>query len=153
MRKSTTVMSGLAVAGLLVFAPVPAEAGGDAQIEVFKEVVGPGPSGPYTIVVDCSSADPFLPFDLADGDSQVIVLGNIVEPVTCNVTETVTQGAQVTYACAAGNAQATCVDSQNITFSPEGTGGITITNTFAEPEPDAQPAAAEAVPAAPTFTG
>jgi hypothetical protein len=59
MRKIYVVMSGFAVAGLLVLTPVPADAVDTVSpttLEVHKEVVGPGPSGPYTIDVDCLDA-------------------------------------------------------------------------------------------------
>jgi hypothetical protein len=161
MRKIYFVMSGLAVAGLLVLTPVPAGAGGDADpttLEVHKEVVGPGPTGPYTIDVDCPGADeaPDAPFELAAGESQEVLITNIDESVTCTVTETVTQGATVTYACTAGF-RAGCADSQTIIFGAESSGSITVTNTFPEPEPDpdpeAEPATAGPIEAAPTYTG
>jgi hypothetical protein len=165
MRSTHAVMSGLVVAGLLVLAPVPADAGdlvSPTTLEVHKEVVGPGPSGPYTIDVDCPGADevPDDPFELAAGESQEVLVTNIDESVTCTVTETVTQGATVTYACTAGF-RAGCVDGQSIIFGAEASGSITVTNTFPEPEPEPVPdpepepaaAAAGVVAARPAFTG
>ncbi len=157
MRKIIgVVVGGFAIAGLLTLAPIPAGAGTTQSIlTVTKTVVGPGPTGPYTIVVACTEAPPDSvdpsSFDLNDGESRPVVINGTT--TTCTVTETGTQGAStVSYACSARavvDVTNTCDDDQTVTFGDTGDprAQVDITNTFVAPAP------AAAVPAAPTFTG
>ena len=150
-------VAGFAIAALLVLAPILADAGGaDATLDVTKTVVGLGPTGPYTIQVTCTGADTTPDpgsFDLNDGESQVVLVDST--PSVCTVTETGTQSAStVSYACGISGGAATCDDDQTVTYSEGGSRArVDITNTFPEPEPEAEPAVAEPVEAAPTFTG
>ena len=149
MRKIIgVVFGGFAIAGLLTLAPTPAGAGGTSVIEVTKTVEGPGSTGPYAIEVSCSVATSVTPmsFELNDGESQDVV---IVDGLTCTVEETGTQGAAVSYVCTPVN-ETTCDDDQTVRFTTgSGMAEVDITNTFTE----AEPASAEPVEAAPTFTG
>ena len=154
----------------------PADAGNGNYVVVGNVVAGPVPAGTvFEIAVLCSPtngvnhADPagtgpvILKFD-ANGDPLGTNMVSATLFETCKVTETVTGGAKVSYACqiseptnGAGpdaDLDASCVDDQTVAFGEvnDAEGTVTVTNTFAEAA-DAEPAAAEVVQAEPTFTG
>ena len=151
---------GVAVAGLLVTSASGGEFGVTGEIEVTKTVEGPGPDGPYKITVSCPAGVVEEPatFELSDGDLQTVLVTRHVEETICTVTEVGTQDAAVSYACSenAANEVAFCTDSQTVVMPGDihdALAQVDITNTFPEPESEAEPAAAEAVEATPTFTG
>ena len=142
------------VAGALVLDATPAHAMPELSVKVTKVVVGDSPVGLtiFTVLLRCDQGNPvqFL-FDFEGGmDSAAFPAdGNcsVSEPGDGNADST-------TFACDAVS-DVTC--NTSTTFSIDGGGAevnITVTNTFAPPSaPEAEPAAAEPVEAAPTFTG
>lgn len=163
----------VAVVGLFA----PADAGNGNYVVVDKVVDGPAPEGTvFEIEVDCSplnGANANAPIDpdpvTLEFDANGAPLG--ADKVSanagelCTVTETVTGGATVGYACDVPPitidaaepefiAPVECVDDQTVAFQDvtgaEGT--VTVTNTFAPP-PAAEAAPAGVVAARPAFTG
>jgi hypothetical protein len=190
MRIRNAVAASAAVIALVALGLLgTADAGPDEKpsntFTVEKVVVGPVPEGAvFEVEVTCESiqygtdaAAQLVPepvtvkFD-ASGlplGSNMVAIGPGAE---CTATETVTNGATVTYECEAsapagdgavpnGNGDfVECLDDQTVHFGmvvrAEGT--ITVTNTFEEepPPPAVEPAAAApagVVAATPTFTG
>ena len=151
---------GMVAAGLGVGA-TPAEAGDPNSILVIKVVQGPVPPGTqFTVDVECTdnSFDTQLVFG-PSGGSQPAILS--FGPITCTVTEPQTGGASATtFGCQVtdpGSPPATCQGTNTAVFPGNDRAvTITVTNVFIPPPapgPEAGPAAAEAVEAAPTFTG
>ena len=149
-----TVATLVACVTVIVVAPGLASAGFDpATVNVKKIVVGDPPAGTTFVVrIECGkvlvadltfdatggmqSADSFNP---ADGD--------------CVVSEPQDGGANsTTFACEP--VQNVICDTTSFELeSSEAEANITVTNTFPEAEPEAEPAAAEPVAAEPAFTG
>jgi len=183
VRTTAAALGALAlVATLGVFTPADAGQGSNVNfVRVDKVVDGPVPEGTvFEVEVDCSATSgvpPTLKFDAAGVPlNSNTVFASIVD--TCTVTETVTGGATVSYACQVDQGNdagprnvaepaepswvAECTDSQTVDFGEVSgeTVVITVTNTFEpepEPEPEREPeqeaAPAGVVAARPTFTG
>jgi hypothetical protein len=157
-----------------------ADAGNGNYVVVEKVVDGPVPEGTvFEIEVDCSPTNGVPPTVASDPDPVTLTFDANGDPLdadrvgatpfqTCTVTETVTGGATVGYACAVEQVMngaapdaapgASCLDDQTVVFEDvvgaEGT--VMVTNTF-EPELEAQPDSAARAPgvvaARPAFTG
>ncbi len=159
----------------------------DAQQEqnsftVVKVVDGPVPAGSvFEVEVTCTSkesspAEGFGSTTMQFDENGDPIGANTITggPFTnCTATETVTNGASVTYACSATfpsgspgapeGAPAVCLDDQTVSFDNIGgaEGTITVTNTFAEPPPPPPPVVDDdddvvddgVVTATPPFTG
>ena len=171
------------ITALGLIGPAGAGGGSENEVVVVKSVVGPVPAGAqFEVEVSCLNQDnggsepmvTTLIFDEtgAPVGNDSVVLGAL--SATCTVTETVTNGATVSYACAVsathdggtdagteGADPVSCLDDQTVQFMDIdlAVGTVTVTNTFAEdPEPEAEAEAAEAavagiVSARPAFTG
>jgi hypothetical protein len=180
----TRVLLGVvaALAAVLVAAWMPAANGGevDNSFTVVKEVVGPVPPGSvFEVEVECQNQGG-APDEGANGGTVTFDEdGNPTSPntldvglfTTCTATETVTNGAAVSYACAVsggdnapeGDSQVACEDDQTVSFGEilGANGTITVTNTFEEepppppPPPDVEPddVVPDVVNATPPFTG
>lgn len=192
MRRTTSFFALAFVAAVVAASGLvgPAGAGGGAENEVVVEkvVAGPVPAGAqFEVEVSCLNQDnghgeptvTTLTFD--ETGAPVGVNSVVLNPAsaTCTVTETVTNGATVSYACsvqmtpvtppsdadsngadAQGGDPVACLDDQTVQFVDIdlAVGTVTVTNTFPEePEPEAEADAAAApagvVAATPTFTG
>jgi hypothetical protein len=149
-----------AVCGALVTVALPSvgHAGGlPGQVRIDKLVEGPGPASGYEVTIACESVT-LPPEPIEDGDTLLIPVPWDEE---CEVTETVTLGASVTYTCQTGGAQDPCTgDNTFEIFSQDPvTAIITITNSFAEPVPsDTTASTTTTAPVAaaatrPSFTG
>ena len=149
---------GLVATGLVLGATLADAGPGPNSIVVTKVVQGPVPPGTTFIVdVDCDedAFDNQAMFP-ATGGSEVILVGLGVDQ-TCTVAETQTGGAvATTFACQVTdvgvNDPPTCQGTNAAVSlnSLDSEVTITVTNTFVPPP---EPAAAEPVEAAPTFTG
>jgi hypothetical protein len=186
MRIRNAVVASVAVIALVALGLFgTAGAGPDEKpsntFTVEKVVVGPVPEGAvFEVEVTCEDAfgpqadaapqgapDVTIKFDATGAPigSNTVKIGAGFD---CTATETVTNGATVTYGCnasapadeaASANGDfdpVKCLDDQTVHFDDiigaEGT--ITVTNTFEpEPEPETAPAAAGVVAARPAFTG
>jgi hypothetical protein len=148
------------IASFLVTVPaLDAQAGGlPGQVRVDKLVVGPGPDEGYEFTVTCESVT--LPAEpIANGD---IILLPVPWDESCEVVETVTQGASVTYVCESGGEANPCTGANTFEIDSEDpvTAIITITNDFTVPtsEPSSTTSTSEPAPVAgastaPRFTG
>src|SRR5262245_19108873 len=168
----------LALAGFAI--PPSAEGQQGNTFTVEKVVNGPVPDGAvFEVEVNCTSPD-----SAAEGTSTTMQFDEDGNPLgsnsvlvvfftTCTATETVTNGAEVTYACEVSQmissggdegSQVECVDDQTVFFGDIvlATGTITVTNTFEEeppppppPPPDVEPDQdlPDVVDATPPFTG
>jgi hypothetical protein len=176
MRTALRIVFVAAFAGATVgLAAVPSGAGTSVAntVTIGKEVVGTAPAGTtFTVQVDCTpSANPIptVTFD-ATGNATSSAVFHPGPTSTCTVTETATGGASaVGYACVSAGTPANGSDpdgslvdctSDNVVHFTDVIGDsatITVTNTFTPaPTTTTQPAAtpaAQAVQAAPTFTG
>lgn len=179
----------VAVAGVGVGLHSPAGAGTNGLLQntltVVKVVEGPVPAGAvFEVEVDC---EPLATSPASEGGSfttlQFDENGDAIGPdsvdvgpfTECTATETVTNGAAVSYACQVAGPVvksqpegpppplplAECTDDQSVTFYEvvEAEGTITVTNTFEE-EPPPPPAVdddddviGDVVTATPSFTG
>jgi hypothetical protein len=178
MRNAVRILVVSAIAfGGVVASAIPGVAGAPATntVIVEKDVSGPVPAGTtFTVDVTCSSilspgAAAVVPVQITfDADGEPTSDNSITTPAgtECTATETATGGATSTsYACEMvrgitddeppflGN----CTADNVATFTEVigDTATITVTNTFAVPACCPQPItpAAQAVQAAPTFTG
>jgi hypothetical protein len=168
MRKPLSVVA-LIGAALLLMPMAPIHAGQPSRfIEITKVVDGDGPSGPYTVEVDCD-VNGVTEVDVDDGDTEIVAVQNQTSD-SCSVTETGDNGADdVGYDCtpgSLGDEAAECFADNVVRWDGDLTGDaeIVITNTF-DPEPTTTTGApttttvavaapiAPAVEAVPTFTG
>ena len=137
------------VSAALVLGATPADAGNGTTLTITKVVVGnPPPGTTFSVRIQCDGAVQVnIPFGDAGGQSGAVFI-NPASP-SCSVSEPQDGNADsTTFACQAG-VNVTCDTS---TFEIDSGGAevdITVTNTFVPPPPPA----AEAVPAAPAFTG
>ena len=166
--KALTVVAAVVVLAVAVLLPGPVDAGGEPEGNAFtvvKVVDGDAPADAvFEVTVTCdattgSEADPALITPVLQFDANGTPIGDhmVIVPQgrSCTATETVTNGASVSYACASGtSSQVTCDGDQTIHFGDvEGAEGtITVTNTYADAAP-ADAAPADVVAATPTFTG
>lgn len=151
----SVLMLSLAAAFVLGASVVPAGAGDLPlqPIHVVKVVEGPVPEGTeFEIDVACENqqgptVDETLTFPATGGEQ---VVGGGGASLDCTVEETITGGAtSVAYQCEPFE-QVTCgADGQSFTFTSDfAEVTVTVTNTFPEPEPAAEP-----LVVAPAFTG
>jgi hypothetical protein len=153
MRKVVAVVAALGVAAIgIVVSGGLAGAGEAAVIEVTKEATGPHGGQDFTIQVTCDfavngeaapqDAPPPLVTDLtlAAGETGQVVLDN---EALCTITEPgIPAGCELV-----------SIEPSAIEVTEPGVIESTVTNACAEPEPEAEPAAAGVVRAEPTFTG
>jgi hypothetical protein len=173
--KRTRIPALVAAGGLLV--------AGCLDVEVTKKVTGGSSSGPFTVRVSCTEDSTTTTEDLTftGDDTQTTPTFVLPDGATCTVTEPESAGAtSVTFTCDSINPSdlgVTCTPTANgleivvpdLDLGDEVVVAVTVTNDFTPPPtppapeaaPEAaatpasapEPAPAQAVVAAPTFTG
>lgn len=123
----------ICIACVLVTLPTSGVSAGGlpGQVRVDKLVVGPGPEDGYEFTITCASVT-LPPEPISNGE---IILLPVPWDEPCQVVETTTQGASVSYTCDTGGEANPCTGPNTFVIDSQDpvTAIITITNDFTTP--------------------